>query len=155
MEPERQPISRSPNKYTSQCRGFLPLTPLERGSGYCKLGDPILPTGAAQLIVNLKEDRTRLYETDPPHRWVSTCGTILAGVQSRYQIIDTSEQQYVAGVAFRPGGSTAFVRAPAHETRDVSTPLEFLWNRQRTADLREQLLERDDPEAQSMPSRTR
>jgi AraC-like DNA-binding protein len=108
----------------------------------------ILPTGAAQLIVNLKEDRTRLYETDPPHRCVSTCGTILAGVQSRYQIIDTAEQEYVAGVAFRPGGSTAFVRAPAHETRDVNTPLEFLWNRQRTADLREQLVERDDPDAQ-------
>jgi hypothetical protein len=87
----------------------------------------ILPTGAAQLIVNLKEDRTRLYETDPPHRCVSTCGTILAGVQSRYQIIDTSEQEYVAGVAFRPGGSTAFVRAPAHETRDVNTPIGRSW----------------------------
>jgi AraC-like DNA-binding protein len=108
----------------------------------------ILPTGAAQLIVNLKEDRTRLYEADPPHRCVSTCGTILAGIQSRYQIIDTSEQEYVAGVAFRPGGSAAFVRAPADETRDVLTPLETLWGRQSTADLREQLLERDDPDSQ-------
>ena len=108
----------------------------------------ILPTGAAQLIVNLKEDRSRLYETDPPHRCVSTCGTILAGVQSRYQIIDTSEQEYVAGVAFRPGGSAAFVRPPGHETRDANTPLEMLWGRQSTADFREQLLERDDPDAQ-------
>jgi AraC-like DNA-binding protein len=108
----------------------------------------ILPTGAAQLIVNLKEDRTRLYDPEHPHQCSVTAGTVLAGVQSRYQIIDTSEQEYVAGVAFRPGGTAAFVRAPAYETRDADTPLESLWGRQRTADLREQLLERGNPDAQ-------
>jgi AraC-like DNA-binding protein len=108
----------------------------------------ILPTGAAQLIVSLKEDRTRLYETGPPHRCDSTCGTIMACVQSRYQIIDTSEQEYVAGVAFRPGGSAAFIRVPADETRDMNTPLEMLWGPHSTIDLREQLLERDDPDGQ-------
>jgi AraC-like DNA-binding protein len=108
----------------------------------------VLPTGAAQLIVNLKEDRTRLYDPERPDRYVATAGTILAGVQSRYQIIGTSEQEYVAGVAFRPGGTAAFLRTPARETRDADTPLEALWGRQRTADLREQLLERDDPDDQ-------
>lgn len=108
----------------------------------------ILPTGAAQLIVNLKEDRTRLYDPERPHRCDSTAGTILVGVQSRYQIIDTSEQEYVAGVAFRPGGTAAFLRTPAHETRDADTPLEALWGRQPSAELREQLLERSDPDAQ-------
>ena len=108
----------------------------------------VLPTGAAQLIVNLKEDRTRLYDPERPNRCNSMAGTILAGVQSRYQIIDTSEQEYVAGVAFRPGGTAAFLRSPAYETRDTSTPLESLWGRHRTADVREQLLERSDPDAQ-------
>jgi AraC-like DNA-binding protein len=108
----------------------------------------ILPTGAAQLIVNLNEDRTRLYDRKLPNRYVSTAGTILAGVQSRYQIIDTSEQEWVAGVAFRPGGTAAFIRPPAYETRDTDTPLEALWGRQRIVDLREQLLERSDPDAQ-------
>jgi AraC-like DNA-binding protein len=108
----------------------------------------VLPTGAAQLIVNLKEDRTRLYDPAPPHRCSTTAGTILVGVQSRYQIIDTSEQEYVAGVAFRPGGTAAFVRVPAYETRDADRPLESLWGRQRIADLREQLLESDQPDAQ-------
>src|SRR5262245_54818401 len=108
----------------------------------------ILPTGAAQLIVNLKEDRTRLYDRERPHRCIATAGTILAGVQSRYQIIDTSEQEYVAGVAFRPGGAAAFVRTPAHETRDADIPLELLWGGRQTADLREQLLEHSDPDAQ-------
>ncbi len=27
----------------------------------------VLPTGAAQLIINLKEDQIRLYRSDPPH----------------------------------------------------------------------------------------
>jgi hypothetical protein len=108
----------------------------------------ILPTGAAQLIVNLKEDRTRLYDPARPHRCITTAGTILSGVQSGYQIIDTSEQEYVAGVAFRPGGTVAFMRAPADETRDADTPLASLWGRQRIADLREQLLERSNPDAQ-------
>ena len=101
----------------------------------------ILPTGAAQLIVNLKEDQTRLYDPEPPHRCVATAGTVLAGVRSRCQVIDTSEQEYVAGVAFKPGGTAAFMRVPAHETVDADVPLEALWGRRRTADLRERLLE--------------
>jgi AraC-like DNA-binding protein len=108
----------------------------------------ILPTGAAQLIINLKEDQTRVYDPDCPHRSTSTAGTIMAGVQSRYQLIDTSEQEHVAGVAFRPAGTSAFLGAPASETLDADTPLELLWGRRRVADLREQLLERSDPEAQ-------
>jgi Domain of unknown function (DUF6597) len=67
----------------------------------------ILPTGAAQLIVNLKEDRTRVYDPERPHRCIATAGTILAGVQSRDQIIDTSEQEYVAG-RIPPWGNRGF-----------------------------------------------
>jgi AraC-like DNA-binding protein len=107
----------------------------------------IMPTGASQLIVNLMEDETRLYDSPQAQRVITTSGTILCGVQSRFQIIDTSEQEYVAGVAFKPGGSAAFFRAPAHETRDADTPLDALWGPRPTADLRDQLLERTDPGA--------
>jgi AraC-like DNA-binding protein len=101
----------------------------------------VLPTGAAQLIVNLKEDQTRLYDSESPHRCVATSGSVLSGVQSRFQIIDTSEQEYVAGVAFRPGGTLPFMRVPAHEASDADVPLETLWGRLRTAILRERLLD--------------
>jgi len=103
----------------------------------------ILPTGAAQLIVNLKEDRTRLYDPERPFHPVENAGTVLSGVHTRYQIIDTAEQQFVAGVVFRPGGMVPFMRLPAHETNDVGVPLEVLWGRCRTAALRERLLERE------------
>jgi AraC-like DNA-binding protein len=101
----------------------------------------ILPTGAAHLIVNLKEDETRLYNPESPHRYVSTSGSVLSGVQSRFQIIDTSEQEYVAGAAFKPGGTVPFVRVPAYEASDADVPLELLWGRRRTDALRERLLE--------------
>jgi AraC-like DNA-binding protein len=104
----------------------------------------ILPTGAAQLIVNLKEDQTRLYDQEFPHRFVATSGSVLSGVQSRYQVIDTSEQEYVAGVAFKPGGTLPFMRMPAHEASDTDVPLEALWGPRRTATLRERLLDGND-----------
>jgi AraC-like DNA-binding protein len=101
----------------------------------------ILPNGAAQLIVNLKEDETRLYDPERPDRYVATAGSVLAGVRSGFQVIDTSEQEYVAGVAFRPGGTVPFMRMPAHEASEADVTLEALWGRRRVEALRERLLE--------------
>ena len=104
----------------------------------------ILPTGAAQLIVNLKEDETRLYDPAAPQRCVAIDGTVLSGPYTRVQVIDTSEQEYVAGVAFRPGGTGPFMRLPTHETTDIDVPLEALWGRCPTQSLRDRLLESRD-----------
>src|SRR5688572_13414717 len=143
----------SPDPIVMQYRHRVPRPPLDSfvESIWVYQNDPrphalerILPTGAAQLIVNLKEDQTRLYDPDMPHRPITMSGSVLSGVQSRFQVIDTSEQEYVAGVAFKPGGTTPFVRMPAHEARDVDVPLELLWGRRRTERLRERLLERDN-----------
>jgi hypothetical protein len=107
----------------------------------------VLPTGAAQFIINLKEDQTRLYDPDRGYRSVATAGSVLSGVHSRFQVIDTSEQEHVAGVAFKPGGTVAFLRVPAHEAADLDVPLEDLIGRPRTAAVRERLLESDSPAA--------
>jgi AraC-like DNA-binding protein len=101
----------------------------------------ILPTGAAQLIVNLKEDRTRIYDPGRLGHAIENAGTVLSGVHTRFQVIDTAEQEFVAGVVFRPGGLVPFMRVPAHETNDIDVPVEALWGRCRTAVLRERLLE--------------
>ena len=106
----------------------------------------MLPTGRAQLIVNLAEDETRCYRPDEGMRCETSSGTILAGVQSRASVIDAAEQRHVMGVSFTPGGTVAFMRVPAHETADVDVPLDELWPRRDAATLREQLLEAPDPE---------
>src|SRR5688572_4114037 len=139
----------SPDPIVMQYRHRVPRPPLDSfvESIWVYQNDPrpnalerVLPTGAAQLIVNLKEDQTRLYDSDSPHRCVATSGSVLSGVQSRFQIIDTSEQEYVAGVAFKPGGTVPFMRVPAHETRNLDVPLEALWDHGCTSILRERLL---------------
>jgi AraC-like DNA-binding protein len=107
----------------------------------------VLPTGASQVIVNLKEDQTRLYDPEHAYRCISTSGAVLSGGHSRFQVIDTAEQEHVAGVAFKPGGTVAFFRVPAHETADCDVPLETLIGARRTATLRAQLLESDTSDA--------
>lgn len=104
----------------------------------------VLPNGAAQLIVNLKEDRTRTY--NPESGAVThACGTVLSGVSTRFGIIDTPEQECVAGVCFRPGGTSPFFSIPADVLCDSGVPLEFAWDRGRAARLREQLLAAPTP----------
>ena len=126
----------------------VPAPPLDRfiaSIWYCE-SDPrpfalerVLPSGAAQLVVNLKEDRTRGYHPETG-AMRATSGTLLAGISTRFGIIDTAEQECVAGIAFRPGGTVPFFRMPAHELCDADIPLEFAWDRARAARLREQLL---------------
>ena len=103
----------------------------------------VLPTGAAQFIINLDEDETRLYDPEHGYRCSSTSGSVLSGGHSRFQVIDTFEQEHVAGVAVKPGGTVAFLRVPAHETADCDVPLEALLGVRWTATLRERLLESD------------
>ena len=108
----------------------------------------VLPSGGAQLIINLAEDETRVYE-ESASGFVCrrSPGSILSGLSTRYQVIDTDEQAFVAGVVFRPGGTVPFVAPPALELSDADVPLEALWGRQRDRLLREQLLSAPDPQS--------
>jgi hypothetical protein len=109
----------------------------------------VLPTGGAQLVVNLLEDETRTYTLGRAGRpeCAATSGSILSGVATRYQIIDTAEQEHVVGVTFRPGGTLPFVAVPTHELQDVDVPLDALWGRDAAERLRGDLLAAGDAEA--------
>ncbi|WP_321470476.1 AraC family transcriptional regulator [uncultured Paludibaculum sp.] len=134
----------------------IPAPPLDSSIAaiwYCASGprphalERVLPTGSAQLIVNLAEDQTRAYIQDADgFRMTTSSGTVLAGVQSRFSIIDTLEQQHVLGVSFKPGGTVPFFRIPAHETCDADLSLDLVWGRG-AMELREQLMEAADPAA--------
>jgi len=101
----------------------------------------VLPGTGPQLILNLKEDQTRVYE---PHDAGLTCitlpGSTLTGLSTRSQIIDTAEQEFVAGVRFLPGGTLPFFRVPAFALSNRDVPLECLWDRAAVERLRDQLL---------------
>jgi AraC-like DNA-binding protein len=107
----------------------------------------VLPTGEMALIINLWENRTRVYHADDPRKCNTFEGSIVVGAYSAFTVIDTDEQRATAGVVFRPGGAFPFLGLPAGELQDANASLSDLWGRQAASDLREQLLSACSPEA--------
>lgn len=107
----------------------------------------VLPTGEMSLIINLWENRTRVYNAADPRKFKTFDGCIVAGTYSAFTVIDTDEQRATAGIVFRPGGSFPFLGLPAGELQDTNASLSELWGRQAASDLREQLLVARSPEA--------
>ncbi len=105
----------------------------------------VLPKGCAQLIVNLKEDRTRTY--DERGACIIAPGAVVSGLGPRYEIIDTDEQEHVVGVIFKPGGTVGFFRDSAFAMQGPDVPLDALWGVAGAALLREALLEAASPAA--------
>ncbi len=107
----------------------------------------VLPTGAAQIVVNLAEDRTRLYSADRPGVCHMLPGAVVSGISTRFEIIDTAEQEHVVGASLRPGGTVGFFPEPAHHLGPGDVPLEALWGVEQSQHLREALLAAATPEA--------
>lgn len=98
----------------------------------------VLPHGGPQILVNLAEDETRVYEAG---RMVRTAGSTVSGVATRALVIDTAEQAHVAGVVLRFGGTGPLFRMSTAEMVNRDVPLEVLWGRGRVEQMREQMLE--------------
>ncbi len=101
----------------------------------------MLPTGAAQVVVNLAEDRTRGYDEGRGFAVTEGPGSLLCGASTRYGVIDTDEQFDVVGAAIAPGGLVALGPAPAEAYADADVPLDALWGHEAVDRLRTQLLE--------------
>ncbi len=106
----------------------------------------VLPTGDMSLIINLHEDRTRIYDADDPRKYKTLNGAIVVGAYSSFNVIDTAEQRSTIGAAFRPGGAFPFFNLPAGELEDNNVSLETLWGREAASTLRERLLAAPSPE---------
>lgn len=68
----------------------------------------MLPSAKAQLIINLAEDETRVY--DDALGCLRYAGTVLDAPCHRSFIIDTAEQVTVLGIVFRTGGAAPVFR---------------------------------------------
>ena len=105
----------------------------------------LLPNGSMELVINLKEDETRLYDRRDAERCHTLHGPILVGAHSEFFVIDTAEQFSVAGVHFKPGGAFPFLGLPAGELHNTHVPLEDLWGRT-ARELRERVLAAATPQ---------
>jgi AraC-like DNA-binding protein len=101
----------------------------------------VLPTGTAQVVVNLAEDRTRGYDEHHGLFCSSAPGSVIAGPRSRYAIIDTDEQCNVVGACLTPAGLPTLVAPPAQELAESDVALADLWKPRDVARLRERLHE--------------
>jgi AraC-like DNA-binding protein len=106
----------------------------------------LLPTGTMELVINLREDRVRVYDRQDTDRFECFRGSVICGAQSEFFVIDTAEQASVIGVHFRPGGAFPFLRLTAGELLDTHVSLDSLWGN-RADDLRHRLLEARTAEA--------
>jgi AraC-like DNA-binding protein len=125
---------------------FVHLLWLYEGYTQPHAKERILPTGEMQIVVNLLEDRTCIYDRENTDRCQTFRGSVLSGAHSEYQVISTAMQASVVGVYFKPGGAFPFLRMPAGELRDATVSLETLWGAA-AVDLRNRLLEAPTPQA--------
>lgn len=68
----------------------------------------ILPSASSQLVFNLAEDETRVY--DDALRCQYNAGAAFDAPSHRSFVIDTTEQVAVVGIVFRPGGAAPVFR---------------------------------------------
>src|ERR1700749_4023002 len=91
---------------------FVTLLWLYEGYSQPHAKERVLPTGEMEMVINLAEDRARIYDPENPERYQAFPGALLSGAHSQYQVIGTAEQASVIGVHFRPGGAFPFLRMP-------------------------------------------
>ncbi len=124
---------------------FVELLWLYEGYDVPHRMERLLPDGTVELVVNLREDKIRIYDSDNPERFDTIPGCVVSGPRSEFFVIDTAGEASTVGVHFKPGGAFPFLRMPATELQNQSVALECLWGRQ-SGRLRERLLEAATPE---------
>ena len=125
---------------------FVNLLWLYEGYSQPHAKERILPSGEMELVINLAENRMRIYDRETPARFQAFPGALLSGAHSQYQIIDTAEQASVIGAHFRPGGAFPFLGMPAGELSETTVSLQDLWGAA-ARDVRERILEAPTPQA--------
>jgi AraC-like DNA-binding protein len=105
----------------------------------------LMPDGSVELVINLNEDESRIYDREHLDKCDRLPGTLVCGPHSGFFVIDTAEQDSVMGIHFKPGGAFPFFSAPVDELHNLHVSLEDLWGPEAGL-LRERLLEAPTPE---------
>ncbi len=105
----------------------------------------LLPGGTMSLVVNLREDHIRTYDTQTQQNPQTIRGHVLSGARSNFFVVDTRNMVHTIGVQFRPGGGFPFLKMPADEVTGQSLSLDQLWG-EAGQDLRVRLLEAATPQ---------
>lgn len=97
-----------------------------------------MPTGGVDLVINLRADRIRVFESACDEKGIVNRGAIVHGAQSRSFVLDDLKAVHFVGVHFKPGGA-GLLGLPASELTNQHVGLEDLWGGEARS-LRERLL---------------
>ncbi|HZU32186.1 MAG TPA: AraC family transcriptional regulator [Candidatus Angelobacter sp.] len=106
----------------------------------------LMPDGSVEIVINLREDETRVYDRENLEQCSRLPGSVVCGPHSSFFVIDTAEQDSVIGIHFKPGGIFPFFKLPADELQNQHISLQDLWGAEGGM-LRERLLEAPTPQA--------
>src|SRR5262244_444377 len=85
----------------------------------------ILPTGTLELVINLRQNELRFYDAECPENCSRLSGAVVSGAHGRG--FTPSEEVFIIGVHFKPGGAFPFLGLPAGDLADTHVDLETLW----------------------------
>jgi AraC-like DNA-binding protein len=86
----------------------------------------VLPSGRFQLIIHLTDAFARQQKFVPGETPLPS-PMLVAGMRSRFGIVDTTILRSVMGVVFRPGGARPFFDESAHCFYNEAVPLDQVW----------------------------
>jgi len=102
-----------------------------------------MPTGGADVVINLNDDCITVFENTRDSLGIRTRGAIVHGPQTRSFVINDLKRVHFVGIHFKPGGS-GLLGVPAAEILNRHLSLHDLWG-DSVGSLREQLMECDSP----------
>ena len=98
----------------------------------------IFPTGAFDLVFNLRDDELRIYEDDEPLSCSRYSGALVSGPYDGFFVTDRARGASAMGVHFRPGGAFPFLGLSAYEFANRHIDLAAIWGRH-AEEIRERL----------------
>ena len=124
---------------------FVDLLWLYEGYDASHENERLLPDGTVELVINLREDRIRVYDSPDLEQFHSVPGCVVSGPRSEFFVIDTANAASALGVHFKPGGAFPFFREPPAEFNNQTVALECLWGAA-SSRMRERLLMAPTPQ---------
>ena len=102
--------------------------------------DRILPTGTLELVINLRQNELLFHDDERPESCSRFSGAVVSGAHGRSFTPHPTEELFLIGVHFKPGGAFPFLGLPAGDLADTHVDLETIWGRS-AGELRERLCE--------------
>jgi AraC-like DNA-binding protein len=87
----------------------------------------LLPNGESGIVFDLREEPVRIYDAQDFARFESFAPAIFCGARTDCFVIETSQQERVIGIQFRPGGGFPFLNMPASEVANAAYSLDDVW----------------------------